>query len=289
MWHRRGRAIIPVDAARGQRRYAACCFHLHGRVDLKLILGLGVLIALIIGAVLAGFYFGQRRLIYYPDMTRGDATIASTFDLVRPDGVHLRGWVDRPGQSRALLYFGGNAETLQQARALLAECCPGWTAYLVPYRGYGGSDGEPSRDAILTDALAVYDEVARRHSGQPVALVGRSLGSGVASWVASQRTATKLVLITPFDSLSHVAKSHYPWLPVNLLMRERYDSADWLRARTQPTLVIRATDDEVIPSKNTDALLLALPTSTRVVTIEGDHNNLSANPAYIEALRAFLR
>lgn len=274
-------------AASGDVRHAA--FIVQWRVDLKLIPGLLVLIALILGLVLAGFYFGQRRLIYYPDITRGDASIASTFELARPDGVRLHGWVDRPGQSRALLYFGGNAETLQQARTLLADCCPGWSAYFLPYRGYGGNGGEPSRDAILTDALAMYDTVASRHPGQPVAVIGRSLGSGVASWVASQRPTSKLVLVTPFDSLSNVAKAHYPWLPVDWLMHERYDSADWLRGRTPPTLVMRATDDEVIPAANTDALLRALPASTRVVDIKGDHNNLSAHPAYTKALREFLR
>ncbi len=248
-----------------------------------------LLLALVLGLVLAGFYFGQRRLIYYPDITRGDAGVASTFQLVRPDGVHLRGWVDRPGQARALLYFGGNAETLQPARALLGECCPGWTAYFIPYRGYGGSDGSPSRDAILADALAVYDAVAARHPGQPVAVIGRSLGSGVASWVASQRPTSALVLITPFDSLSNVAGSHYPWLPVDWLMRERYDSADCLRGRGEPTLVIRAAHDEVIPAANTDALLAALPATTRVVEIDGDHNNLSVQPSYQQALANFLR
>ena len=256
---------------------------------LKLIAGLTLLVMLVIGLILAGFYIGQRRLIYFPDMTRADAAAPSNFELTRPDGVHLRGWVDRPGQPRALLYFGGNAETLQPARALLAECCPGWTAYLAPYRGYGGSDGAPSRDAILADALAMYDAAAARHPDQPIAVIGRSLGSGVASWVVSQRPVSKLVLITPFDSLSNVAKSHSPWLPVDWLMRERYDSADWLRGRTQPTLVIRASDDQVVPAANTDALLAALPTTTRVVQIEGDHNALSAQPAYVQALADFLR
>ena len=263
-------------------------FFAPGSGSLKLLLGLLVVITLVLGLVLAGLYFGQHRLIYFPNMTRGDAAVASNFQLKRPHGVTLRGWQDRPGQPRALLYFGGNAETLQPARALLAECCPGSTAYLVTYRGYGGSDGSPSRDAILGDALAMYDEVARLHPDQPIAVIGRSLGSGVASWVASQRPTAKLVLITPFDSLSNVAKSHYPWLPVSWLMRERYDSVECLNGRAQPTLVIRASDDHVVPAANTDALLATLPPSVRVVRIEGDHNNLSAQPAYRQVLAKFL-
>ena len=256
---------------------------------MKTILGVVLLAAGVLALVLAGFYFGQRRLVYFPDMTRGDAAVPASFELERPDGIRLRGWADRPGQPRALLYFGGNAETLQPARALLADCCPGWSVYAVPYRGYGGNDGEPGSDAIRSDALALYDEVAKRHPGHPVAVVGRSLGSGVAAWVAGRRPASKLVLVTPFDSLGNVAKAHYPWLPVELLMRERCDSAEWLRGKPMPTLVLRATDDRVVPAANTDALLAALPPDTQVVEIEGDHDSLSADPAYRQALAAFLR
>lgn len=274
-------------ATSGDVRHAVA--NARGSSDLKGIVWLLVAAALLAAVVVAGFHFGQRRLIYFPDATRGDAAIASTFELVRPDGVHLRGWEDRPGQRRALLYFGGNGETLQNARTHLSTCCPGWTAYFLPYRGYGGSEGAPARDAILADALAMHDEVARRHPGQPIVVIGRSLGSGVAAWVAGQRPVTRLVLITPFDSLGNVAKAHYPWLPVDMLLRERYDSADWLRGRTGPTLVIRAGHDEVIPPANTDALLRVLPADTRVVTIEGDHNSLSASPAYTQTLAAFLR
>lgn len=256
---------------------------------MKLLTGLVLLGVLALGLVLTAFYLGQRRLIYFPAATRSEAAVASNFKLDRPDDVQLRGWVDNPGQTRALLYFGGNAETLQSARATLAECCPGWTVYSVPYRGYGGSGGSPSSEAILADALAIHDEVAKRHPGQPIGVIGRSLGSGVASWVASQRPTSKLVLITPFDSLSNVAKVHYPWLPIDWLMRERYDSADWLIARREPTLVIRASHDQVVPAANTDALLRALPEATRVVEIEGDHNNLSAQTDYKQALADFLR
>ena len=256
---------------------------------LKTAIGMIVLLIGALALVLAGFYFGQRRLVYFPDMTRADAAVPASFVLERPGGIRLRGWADRPGQPRALIYFGGNAETLQPARVLLADCCAGWTAYAVPYRGYGGSDGQPASDAILADALALYDEVAKRHPGQPVAVVGRSLGSGVAAWVASRRPVAKLVLVTPFDSLGKVAKVHYPWLPAGLLLRERYDSADWLRGRREPTLVLRASDDRAVPAANTDALLAALPPTTQVVAIEGSHDSLSASPAYGEALAAFLR
>lgn len=253
-----------------------------------LFVGAGLLLG-VLALVLAVFHFGQRKLVYFADATRLDARVDPTFQLQRPDGITLRGWANRIEQPRALIYFGGNAETLQGTRLQLDACCADWAAYLVPYRGYGGSDGAPSSEAILADALALHDEVAKRHPGQPVALVGRSLGSGVAAWVASRRPVAKLVLVTPFDSLGHVAKAHYPWLPVKWLLRERYDSADWLRGKSLQVMVVRASHDPVIPAANTDALLRALPADTRVVTLQGDHNVFEEPARYRQALADFLR
>lgn len=242
-----------------------------------------------VALLLAALYLGQRRLIYFPAMTQADADIPATLVLERPGGIQLRGWADRPGEPRALIYFGGNAESLQHVRGQLAACCPDWSAYFLPYRGYAGSDGEPAQAVILPDALALYDEVSARHPGQPIAVIGRSLGSDVAAWVASQRPVTRLVLITPFDSLGEVAKVHYPWLPVKWLLREHYDSAGWLQGRAEPTLVLRATDDHLVPAGNTDALVAALSPGTRVITLEGSHDGLSSQPAYTQALADFLR
>lgn len=251
----------------------------------------GGLLLLAFALLLAGLYIGQRRLVYFADATRTDAAIAPTFQLQRPDGAVLRGWVDRPGQPRALIYFGGNAETLQGTRSLLGDCCAGWSAYLLPYRGYGGSDGTPSSEAILADALALHDEVAKRHPGQPVALIGRSLGSGVAAHVAHQRDIDRLVLVTPYDRMRTVASLHYPWLPVGWLLRENYDSVDWLKDARTPILIVRAGNDRVVPAASTDALLHALPAATtrEIIIPDANHDSISTRSEYLEALSTFLR
>ena len=163
--------------------------------------------------------------------------------------------------------------------------------YLVAYRGYGASDGAPTADALLADALALFDAVQARHPGQPVSVIGRSLGSGIASHLASQRPVDRLALITPFDSLARVAQAHYPWLPVRWLLRDGYPSADWLRGYRGQVLVLRAGHDEVIPAANTHALVATLPpASTRVVDIaEAGHNDIGMFPAFGEALAGFMR
>lgn len=247
-----------------------------------------VLLALAV-AVLALFYFAQRSLVYYPQYTRADAR-TTDFSLQRP-GATLRGWIVHPDAKGApILYFGGNAEAVEANRAAFAHWFPGHSVYLPAYRGYGASDGEPSEQAITGDALALYDFVASRHPGQAVSVIGRSLGSGVASYVASQRPVPKLALVTPFDSLVDVGAAHYPWLPVRWLLRERYDSIAGLRGFRGEVLVVRGGQDRVVPPTNTDRLVASLPSGTRVVAIaDAGHELAGADDAYGKALTEFLR
>lgn len=233
-------------------------------------------------------YFKQRDLIYYPGATIVPAT-ATDFGLVR-EGVALRGWRLNPGKSKALIYFGGNAERLEESRDEFMRLFPDRTVYLLAYRGYGASQGQPGEPALLGDALALYDDVRTRQPEASIAVIGRSLGSGVASYVASRRPVEKLVLVTPFDSLADVAQAHYPVFPMRLLMRDRYRSTEYLPRYAGPLLVLRGGRDEVIPSANTDRLLAALKREPRVVDFpNAGHNDISRDPAYAEALRDFLR
>jgi pimeloyl-ACP methyl ester carboxylesterase len=174
-------------------------------------------------ALCALLYLQQRRLIYYPQFTRVNAA-QTDFALARRDVV-LRGWVVNPGRRDAVLYFGGNAESVEENRESFTRALPSHTVYLVAYRGYGASDGEPTEADLLADALALHDDIAKRHPGGRIAVVGRSLGSGVATWVAAERKVSALVLVTPFDSLAAVAQAHYPVFPVRLLLHDRYTPA----------------------------------------------------------------
>ncbi len=238
--------------------------------------------------ICAWLFLVQRQMIYFPAFTRADAA-GTGYSLDRGDAV-LRGWVVNPGRPSAILYFGGNAEAVQANRDDFSRLFPDRTVYLPAYRGYGASDGTPAGPALLDDALALFDDIQARHPGQPVSLIGRSLGSGVASHVAARRPADRLALITPFDSLANVAGAHYPWLPVRWLLRDAYPSHQSLADYRRPVLVIRAGRDEVIPAANTDALIRALPVVPEVVTIaEADHNDIGGFPAFGDALEGFMR
>lgn len=227
-----------------------------------------------------------RALIYPRGGTRVAAEDA-TYALDVGDAT-LRGWVVNPGRERVLLYFGGNGERLDGWQELVAEQLPEHTTYLVAYRGYGASDGRPSQPALSDDALALVDDVARRHPGARVDVLGRSLGSAVAVHVATRRPLDHVVLVTPFDSLTATAADLFPGLPVEWLIEDRWDSAA-VAARVQaPVLVLRAARDMVVRPARTDALVEALADPAVVSFPDADHATISDEATYWSSIADFL-
>ncbi|MBB6188175.1 alpha/beta hydrolase [Rhodanobacter sp. MP7CTX1] len=249
----------------------------------------GVSIAILLclyGLACVYLYLNQRHLIYMPASSR---PVRQAPDFVLPrDGVVLRGWVVNPGKTRALLYFGGNGERIEDLREEFSRWFPDRTIYLLPYRGYGASSGEPSESALIDDALALYDEVAGHHTG--VAVIGRSLGSGVAMQLAARRPLERLVLVTPFDSLQRVAQGAYPYAPVSWLLKDRYESWRFAGQVRCPVLVLRAADDQVIDPARTAVLVASFVAPPEELVIVGaGHNTIQEDPAYQRALDAFLK
>ncbi len=202
--------------------------------------------------------------------------------------IALRGWEVNPGQKRALVYFGGNGEDVQEMVEPLSSNFPEHTSYLLAYRGYGASDGKPSERVLTADALAVFDYAAKQHRGS-VDVVGRSLGSGVAVQVAACRRVRRLVLITPFDSMAALAAEHYPRLPARPLLLDRWDSAAVAHELRAPVLVVRAGRDKLVFPSSTDRLLEALPAEPRVLNMSRrGHNTVDAAPTFWPAIVEFL-
>jgi len=232
-------------------------------------------------------YLSQRSLIYFPQ-PRAVTAVEST--LILPvEGAEVVVSV-RPRQGpRAIVYFGGNAEDVSQNLASFSSAFPEHALYLMHYRGYGGSTGQPTEKDNVADGLALFEKVRALHSD--VAIVGRSLGSGVAVQLASQVEASKLVLITPFDSLVELGAQLYPFLPVRLLAKDRYESGKFAPRIRIPTTLIMAEHDEIIPRASTEKLLSRFnPGVARLTVIEGvGHNNLGWDTKYHEALQAALR
>jgi pimeloyl-ACP methyl ester carboxylesterase len=248
-----------------------------------LVLKISALVYLGFGVLL---YAAQRTLMYFPIPERPSEDLEVVWlDL---DDVRLKLWVVNPGQPRAVLYFGGNAEDVYLNAEDLARSVPGRTAYLINYRGYGGSTGRPNEPALYADALAVFDDVSERH--QDVAAVGRSLGSAVATYLASRRPVDRLVLVTPYDSAVAVARRIYPVYPVEWLLKDRYESVRYATRVKAPTLIVTAEQDRVIPLEHSQRLAEAFDQAPveRLVIAGTGHNSISGPQAYWRGIADFL-
>jgi pimeloyl-ACP methyl ester carboxylesterase len=231
-------------------------------------------------------YATQRSQMYFP--TPESRHPQAAVEYVASGGERIKVWhVARPG-TQALVYFGGNAEDVAGNIDELARRFPAHSLYLVNYRGYGGSSGQPTEEGLCADALAVFDFAVARHA--VIAAMGRSLGSGVAAYLASRRPVSRLVLVTPYDSLVNVGRAHFGYLPVGLLLRDRYEAARLAPAVAAPVLMVIAEHDEIIPRARSDALLAAFrPGQVETAVIRGAmHNTLDLSPDYVDAVEEFL-
>jgi pimeloyl-ACP methyl ester carboxylesterase len=250
-------------------------------------LTVSLVLALIFYAACCLFlYLAQRSFIYFPTAESSNP-LAQELRIVS-GAETLQVWQINPGAEQGIIYFGGNAEDVADNTPLFADLFAGQTVYLVNYRGYGGSSGSPSEAGLFADAEAMYDLVRPQHSVLHV--IGRSLGSGVAVYLASVRDVDKLVLVTPYDSIASIAQKSMPLFPVSLLIKDRYDSARLAPALANQTLMLLAEHDQVIPRASSEKLIAAFQPQliTRQVISRADHNSIGMVASYRAALDSFL-
>ena len=250
---------------------------------LRTLLNITLVGALIYLGLCAALFFLQRSLIYFPQ-PRSAANGAPTINLPVDGATVVITTRPREG-SNAVIYLGGNAEDVSFSLPGLAEAFGEHALFLMHYRGYGGSTGKPTEAALLADALALFDQVSRQHKN--VVVVGRSLGSGVAVYLASMRPVNRLVLVTPYNSIQALAAQQFALFPVRWLLQDKFESWRYAPLVAAPTLLVAAERDEVIPRASTESLLTSFQpgvATMRVVSGTG-HNTISESPAYVALLR----
>jgi len=227
-------------------------------------------------------FLAQRSFIYFPQSKSASDNNRFTLNV---DGERIV-VSTRPGTGAdAVIYFGGNAEDVSRSLPTLIDAFPERFLYAMNYRGYGGSTGKPSETALIADALALFERVQADHTH--VIVIGRSLGSGVAIHIASERPVERLILVTPYDSLLRIAATQFRYFPLSWLMLDKFESWRYAPAVTAPTQLIAAQNDEIIPLASTEALYKQLPQSLANLTIIPgvSHNTVSESHEYIPLLR----
>ena len=240
-----------------------------------------LLFYVLIGAVL---FFYQRKLIYFPT-----AKIPHDYEQQQliHDNITLEVIVLNQGQKEAIIYFGGNAESVVFSAENFLDTFPRQTVYLLNYRGYGGSSGQPTEDGIYADALFLFDKVLEKQA--TISVIGRSLGSGVATYLASKRPVKKMALISPFDSITRVAQNNFMIFPMFLMLLDKYDSISRVKDIKAETFVLIAEHDEVIPRIHSQRLIDEFPAEQITVKIIADsrHNDISEKVEYYQLLKDF--
>jgi pimeloyl-ACP methyl ester carboxylesterase len=230
-------------------------------------------------------YRSQRRLLYFPQPLLANPRAA--WFAIESQGVRRHGWIINPGHRKALLYFGGNRESVEQDDDFFRRTLPRTSVYLIPYRGFSGNPGSPSEQALFADALFDYDYIAARHAS--VDVMGRSLGSGVAVYVAVNRPVARLVLTTPYDSIQSLAQEKYPLFPMRLILEDKFESWRRVPSIEAKTLVLVAENDLVVPRASTNRLISQFRVRPNVLVINNsDHSTIIEKTAYANAIRFFL-
>lgn len=259
--------------------------------------GLFSLLALIASVFIAFcglLYWAQERSIFFPGPN--NPTLAQQYLANRVEigasGATLEGWWvenQRATNDFAVLYFGGNAEDVLYTAAT-APKLDARRVLVVNYRGYGRSTGKPGQEALYADALAIYEyAIASGVAPEQIVVMGRSLGSGVATMLAGSRPVRGAILITPFDSLAAVAAGHYPFVPVRLLLRHPFPSSDWAKRTRAPALFIAAGNDLVVPSIHAQRLYETWLGKKHIHVLAGmGHNDIDQHPDYYRLVNEFL-
>lgn len=252
----------------------------------KILFSLLTTLVLIYLFIVALMYFSQRSLLFYPQPSPEQYTEQSV--EFNNQGQRLPGWVVNPGKAHALIYFGGNAEQVEQNSSSFYQLLPDYTIYLMPYRGYGSTPGQPTEAGLFSDALYIHDEIKDNYLS--ISAIGRSLGSGIATYVAANRNIERLVLITPYDSMARVAQGHYPFLPASFLIKDKFESFKRAKDVKAKTLLFIAGTDVVVPPQHAIELSQHFKPDqlSQLIIEQAGHNDIIIYPQYKQTLKSFM-
>ncbi len=235
-----------------------------------------------VGALAAAAFFGQRSLIYYPERSAAGSAAGlvpggEDVTLRTSDGLALDAWLVRPtgiDRRTAVLYLPGNGgHRAGRAPAAVALAEAGFTTMLVDYRGYGGNPGSPSEEGLARDAEAALDRLrAAGFAAERTIYVGESLGTGVATRLATTHPPAALLLRSPFTSLPDAARAAYG-VPLGWVMRDRYDTASRIGQVACPVTVLAGADDEIVPATQSAAVAARARTLHEHVELPGVGHN----------------
>jgi alpha-beta hydrolase superfamily lysophospholipase len=242
----------------------------------------------------------QKKLLYYPDSSIPSEESLRT-NSINPWPSSLkdhRGFVsinETKAVNGTIIVFHGNAGTAADRVFYVKSLAAlGYRVILAEYPAYGGREGKVGETAFVSDASETV-RLAFEQYGRPLFLLGESLGCGVAAAVAKETTIKidGIILITPWDTLASVAQSKFPFFPVRLFLKDKYDNIGNLGSFKKGIAVVGAERDEVIPVNHANRLYLALPSKAKKIWIVKDagHNDwpMFMDTSFLKEIMDFVR
>lgn len=242
----------------------------------------------------------QHRFVYFPEkqIHHNPSDVGLAYEEINfqsRDHVRLSGWfIPAENPKGTILFCHGNAGNMGDRLGTMTKCHElGFNFFIFDYRGYGKSEGKLSEAGTYHDALGAWNYLINKKGETPdkIIIYGRSLGAGVASWLATQVKPACLIIEAAFTSVQDIGAETYPFFPVRFLSRFHYPTKKNLSKVDTPVLVLHSTDDTVIPFHHGEKLFAAAKEPKAFVKMAGEHANgfLVSGKIYDDGIRAFLQ
>ena len=242
-------------------------------------------------------YFFQERILFHPEKLPKDFQFqyenqkVKEYNLEIKEGVVINGLHFRAENSKGLVYYlKGNSKSIKGWGKFAVDfTLHGYDVIMIDYRGFGKSTGKMSQESMKHDALLVYDKLKEVVKEENIIVYGRSLGTGLATKVASMNNPRMLVLACPYFSMSKNIKRYLPFIPLGLVMRYQMPTYKWIKYVDCPINIIHGTSDKVIKFTSSLRLSKMRPNLTRLYpVIDGGHKDLHNFDDYHIALKEIL-
>jgi uncharacterized protein len=255
---------------------------------------ISLLVIYVLGGVL--LYFIQDWLLFHPKPLAREHRFSfpqpiheQNFSLDGNRNLNLVRFETTTPKKGIVLYFHGNMRNIERYASFTEPFTQsGYEVWMVDYPGFGKSTGQRSEQGLYRDALFVYGKAMQVEHPSNIIIYGRSIGTGIASYLASQRKCRQLVLETPYYSIDALARYYFPIYPVMPLTRYSLPIYQYLPQVAVPVTLFHGTEDEVVPYKHSVRLKEENPGITLVTIPKGKHNNLHEFASFQQRLEQLL-
>jgi uncharacterized protein len=267
------------------------------RSTMKKMTNVLITILIIYIAVVALYYFMQGSMLFFPRPITQQVQVDKQVEevvITTESGTLLHGWLCKNPDERSqklIIYFGGNAEEVSHMIDKAGDF-GGWALLLINYPGYGKSEGRPGEKSFFDAATTIWDYAVSRADidKRNIVLMGRSIGTGTAVYLAHKKNPKAVILVSPFESIRAVAQSKLPFLPIGLMLKHKFESGKYAAEIDVPLLAFYGTSDNIIPPKHTKKLTGQWKGQVVLVELPGyGHNDIFESGQLWRDINVFLK